>query len=198
MSRWRISSASSRASTTWRSWAASRVEAKLSERLARGPASGVDAIGRHRAVGVADGDDPRLDRDLLADQPIGIAAAVDPFVVMADGGRGHAHPADATDQLLADLGMRSHDPPLRIVERATLRQDAVGNRDLADVVQPATEAAAQQDVKREAEHATHVSRRARRPARCGARAFPRGRWRRARAPAPGGSARAPPSSGHRR
>ncbi len=46
----------------------------------------------------------------------------------------------------------------RVVERAALREDAVGYRDLPDVVQPATEAAAQQHVGREAEHATHVPR----------------------------------------
>ena len=37
--------------------------------------------------------------------------------------------------MLADLGVRLHDRPFLVVERARLVQDRVGHADLADVVQ---------------------------------------------------------------
>ena len=39
------------------------------------------------------------------------------------------------DDALADLGMALHDGHFRIVELVRLKQDAVGNADLADIVQ---------------------------------------------------------------
>ena len=44
----------------------------------------VGAIGDHRVVGVAGQDDPGADRDLLARQPVGIAAAVEALVLVAN------------------------------------------------------------------------------------------------------------------
>src|SRR6185312_387650 len=74
---------------------AAGVQSKLAERLSRRPAPRVDAIRRHRAVGVADRDDPSLDRDRITGEPVGIAGSVDALVVVADRGGGHADRADA-------------------------------------------------------------------------------------------------------
>ena len=96
----------------------------------------VRAVGRHRVEGVAGGDDAGGDRDRLAGQAVGIAAAVPALV------RGADDDADAGEQA-ADLlqhplaldGVGLHDRPLLVVERAGLVDDLVGHGDLADVVQ---------------------------------------------------------------
>ena len=61
-----------------------RAAPQLLERLLGASARAVGPVGRHRAVGVAAADDPRDERDLLADEPVGIAAAVQALVARAD------------------------------------------------------------------------------------------------------------------
>ena len=74
-------------------------------------------------VGVAGEDDARADRDLLAGQAVGIAAAVPALVLVADD-PGHAPEArDRAQDALADDGVLAHDLPLALVELAGLVED---------------------------------------------------------------------------
>jgi hypothetical protein len=67
----------------------------------------VGAIARHRLDRVGDEDDPARQRDLVAAQPVGVAAvgAVEPLVVVAHARR---HVAQELDRL-EDLVARSRD-----------------------------------------------------------------------------------------
>ena len=67
--------------------------------------------------------------------PSGIAAAVPALVLGAHRGREVRERGDRADDALAHRGVRVHDPPLRLRQRAGLLQDRVGDAELADVVQ---------------------------------------------------------------
>ena len=85
-------------------------------------------------VGVDDQDDPRLERDVRAGEPVGVAAAVPVLVAVADD---LAHVGEARDRCqdpLAELGMLLHDPVLLRRERPLLREYVRGDADLPDVV----------------------------------------------------------------
>src|SRR2546429_682295 len=96
----------------------------------------VRPVARHRVERVGDREDPRPERDLLPEEPVGVAAAVPALVV-------GAHDADslalqerhASEHLLAEHGVRLHRAALRLRERSRLEQDLVGDADLADVVE---------------------------------------------------------------
>ena len=107
-------------------------------RRARVPPRAVGAVGGHRVERVGDEDDPRAERDVLARQAVRVAAAVPGLVVVADP-RVDRRDAEALEQPVADLGMLAQHDQLLVVERAGLLQDAVGDRDLAEVVQQAGE-----------------------------------------------------------
>ena len=62
---------------------AARAAAQLVERLLLAEHGAVGARLAHRAEGVADGDDPRAERDLVAGQPVRVAAAVPALVARA-------------------------------------------------------------------------------------------------------------------
>src|ERR1700730_11327166 len=82
--------------------------------------------------GVADGDDPRQERDLITPKAIGVTATIEAFVMVPDD-RLQAQPGVKwRDDVGADLGMLLH--PLRLagVERTALEQDCFGDSDLAD------------------------------------------------------------------
>src|SRR5512141_1475192 len=59
----------------------------------------------HRLVRVGDGHDARAERDVLATQPVRIAAAVEALVVVADDRREGARSAQRSADALADLGV---------------------------------------------------------------------------------------------
>src|SRR3954453_9044565 len=110
-----------------------RAAAQLGQRLVRGQRLLVGAARAHRVVRVAHRDDPGGQWYLVAEAPVGVAAAVDALVRGAhdrgDVGEGRRRLDDA----LADDGVTLHERPLRGVERAGLLEDRVRDRDLADV-----------------------------------------------------------------
>ena len=61
-----------------------RAAAELLERFLGGAPCAVGPVGRDRAVGVAAADDARDKRDLVADEPVGVAAAAEALVAGAD------------------------------------------------------------------------------------------------------------------
>src|SRR5262249_8085489 len=96
-------------------------------------------VGRHRVVRVADEDDPRLDRDLVANEPVGIAVTVEPLVTVAHDRPHLFEPVDRGDDLLAELRVSLDDLALRGRQRSRLRQDRLRDADLPDVVEERAE-----------------------------------------------------------
>ena len=89
----------------------------LAQRLA------VRAVGRHRVEGVAGEDDPRLERDLLAGEVVGIAGAVVVLVRAADDEPHLAELLDGGEDALAEDRVGLDDRALLRSERAWLRED---------------------------------------------------------------------------
>ena len=94
----------------------------------------VGAPERHGIVGVRDAHRSGDDGNTLARQPVGVAAALPAFVVMT-------HAADQIfreerpDDIGAENRVLAHQPPLMRVQASGLEEHAVGDADLADVVQ---------------------------------------------------------------
>ena len=113
---------------------------ELAQRVAGRPRAAVGARAGDGVVRVGDVHDARGERDVVAAQPVRIAAAVRPLVVQLDDrdvGREKRHrPQDAR----AGTGMLLDDVELRVGQRAGLEQHVVGHADLADVVQQRAQA----------------------------------------------------------
>ena len=105
----------------------------------------VGAAGGDRGVGVAGGDDAGFERDLVAGEAVGVAGAVVVFVVVADAGGGVAQARQGFEDGGADFGVSTQRLALVRVERVGAVKDLVGDRELADVVQPAREPAAEDE-----------------------------------------------------
>ena len=111
------SSASATRGSNWRPGAGPQ----LGDRRLERHRLAVGAGRRHRAERVAAGDDPRLDRDLLAGQAVRVAAAVVVLVRGADDAADLGeHAADPVEHFLALDRVAAHDLPLLLVERARL------------------------------------------------------------------------------
>ena len=90
----------------------------------------------HRVERVADEDDARLERDLLARQPVGVAGAVHPLVARADdAARRPPAPARRTGSARRSTVCSRMSAHSSLVQAPGLVQDRVGDRHLADVVQ---------------------------------------------------------------
>ena len=85
---------------------------ELAQRVRRGKAAPVDAVGRHRVVGVGDEEDPRAERDLLAGEAVRVAGAVPALVVVEHPGRDGLD-AERVEHAEADLGVPLEHEPLR-------------------------------------------------------------------------------------
>ena len=99
------------------------------------PGRTVRARRRQRVVDVDDPDDLCEQRDVIAAQPVRVAAAVDAFVVTADD---RTHPPQRLErraQRVADVRVALHQLEFLGRERAGLEQHRVGHADLADVVE---------------------------------------------------------------
>src|SRR5580704_9531035 len=99
----------------------------------RGHAGAVGPVGDHRLVGVGDRQDPRLERDLVADGSLRVPPAVDPLVVRTDP-IGDVGEAGVLEDARADLRMAHDLPPLGLVQGPRLVQNRVGDAELAEVV----------------------------------------------------------------
>ncbi len=99
----------------------------------------VDALGRERIEDVRHGRNPPLERYCLPRETVRVSVPV-PALVVDEGDRGSQiehFGGRPREEPMSDLGMALHRPPLLIGERASLEQDLVGDRDLADVVERA-------------------------------------------------------------
>jgi len=109
------------------------VGAQLGESRALADALAVGPLGGHRVEGVDGEDDPRLERDVVAREHVGIAAAVDALVVVADHARLGVH-AEAAQQVLPCRGVVLDLLVLLGGERSGLSKEGRRDRQLADVV----------------------------------------------------------------
>src|SRR4051794_4143608 len=109
--------------------------ADLLTRLVRGERAAVGAIGGHRVVGVADQDHARAERDRVAGEPVGVAAAVPVLVAVADEREHLGEEVDLGEDLGAHLDVALDLALLRLRERTRLVEDALRHRHLADVVE---------------------------------------------------------------
>ena len=97
----------------------------------------VRPIGRHRIERVGDGENAGAPGDLLSLQVVGIAHAVPPLVVGTNDLQPFAvEQRYAAEHLLADDRVCLHHAALGVVVRPGLFEHGVGDRELADVVQP--------------------------------------------------------------
>ncbi len=112
-----------------------RAPLQLRERRRHRPGPAVRAGRGHRVEGVGHRHHPGQHRDLLAGQPVRVAGAVDPLVVVQDRGPGLPQEADAAHHLVPVLGVQLDDPAFLGRERPVLAQQPGGDAELADVVQ---------------------------------------------------------------
>src|SRR5438876_3346635 len=125
----------------------------------------VRPVGRHRVEGVADEDDPRLERNLLAALAVRIAGAV-PVLVAGAHDRAYVLEAlDGRDDPLAELRVRLHHRPLLGGQPARLGEDRGRDADLADVVEEGAELEPFERVAVEAEGLADLHRHVADPAR---------------------------------
>src|SRR5664280_524501 len=107
---------------------------KLGDALLVGEAVPVGALGGHRVVAVDHAERAREQRDLLAGEAVRVAAPIEALVVVA-----HAVDEGALEErahdLGADSGVLAHELPLLTRQWPGLEEHAVGDADLADVVQ---------------------------------------------------------------
>ena len=108
---------------------------QLLDRVVGGHRRAVGVAGRHHVVGVCDGDDPRQLGNLVAGQAARIAFAVDPLVVGDDDLRDRPIAIERGDDAGALLGVALDQHPVLVRERHVGLKDAVGEDELADVVQ---------------------------------------------------------------
>ena len=100
---------------------------QLAERLLLGERRhAVRAGGGHRLERVGDVHDPRELGDVVADQSVGVAGAVEPFVVMANDRQLGLELLDRADDLLALDRVRVHDHALFLVSAPCLSRIASG------------------------------------------------------------------------
>ena len=108
---------------------------KLLHRLIGRGRRAVGVAGRHHVIGVGDGDDPRQLRDVIARQAARVAFAVDSLVVGEDDLGDRPIAVERGDDAGALLGVAADQHPVLVGERHVGLQDAVGEDELADVVQ---------------------------------------------------------------
>src|SRR5689334_19947407 len=107
----------------------------LRDRLFRAPRRAVRPGVDDGIEGVDDPDDPGAERDRIAAQAVGVAAAIPALVVVADDRPERRAPGEGQADPLADDRVAPHLGPLPVGQRAGLGQDRVADPDLADVME---------------------------------------------------------------
>jgi len=107
---------------------------ELGERLLDLHAAAVEARRGHGLEGVRDAEHAAGERDVLAGELLGIAAAV-PALVQVEHPVGDLRHARALDDVAAERGVALHLEELVVGEPGGLEQHRVGHADLADVVE---------------------------------------------------------------
>jgi len=130
---------------------------QLVECRTRADAVAIGPLRGHRVECVDGEDDPRLERDRVRAQAVGVAAPVDPLVVVADHARLGIH-AEAAQQVLPCRGVVLDALVLLGGERARLAKEGRRDRQLADVVHERRAGQHDQVVGRQTQRAAHGDR----------------------------------------
>jgi hypothetical protein len=101
----------------------------LLERDLGAHAAAVRAIAGHRHERVAGGDHPAEQGDLLAGEPVRIAATVPALVMGSDQRGGEGHHREPLEQVRADYRVLVDELPVRGRERRRGQHHAIGERD---------------------------------------------------------------------
>src|SRR5215469_9909133 len=146
-----------------------RLREQTLTRPTHGEGRTVRSIGGERVVHVRDGYDARTHGNGVADEPIGIAAAIMTLVMVADDESAVGEELERRHDLGAGERVASHDAPLVVREWSGLAQDALGHRDLAEIMEKpcvsdghrlaAPAARGEGEAARESSHAIRVSSR---------------------------------------
>ena len=107
---------------------------QLGQALAIAQRASIGPLAGHGVVAVHHAHRPGDQRDRLAGQAVGVALSVETFVVVAHP-RHELVVEQGAHDLGADAGVLAHELPLFGRQRPGLEQHAVGDADLADVVQ---------------------------------------------------------------
>ena len=99
----------------------------------------IRTVGRHRVIGVCNGDDAREKRNLVAKQAVGIALPINALMVVSYNLRDLGVVVDLRKDALTDFGVFLHLSPLLEGKRTGLFQEAGREPDLADVVNKAAQ-----------------------------------------------------------
>ena len=116
------------------SWVPAAARRRL-ERLAHRQRLAVRPGRGHRAERIRDRHDPGDERDVLAGQPVEVAAAVPALVVVADAGPDRLDVGQVADDRVPEPDVLLDDRVLVGRQRRRLAQDRVRDPDLADVVE---------------------------------------------------------------
>src|SRR5438552_3973275 len=108
-------------------------KADLLERELRRKYGLVRARGDDAVEGIEQADDLRAESDVVAEQPGGIAGAVEPLVVLTHERGDVAQGVRRLERLRTELGMRAQLHELTGLQGLALREDALGDPQLADV-----------------------------------------------------------------
>ena len=190
----------SSAATQRRSNATPALLMQETERRLVAPRAAIDAGRDERVVHVADGEDARLEVELCVLEPARVAGPVQALMVVEDEPPdGGGEVTELAEQLVSPFGVPTDDRVLLVSERAGLRQDPVGDGQLADIVQQAARGQASQACRREAELLSDLNGEkgdppsdvpGRRRLRREGRRARRSRWQREPAEVPAGAASA--------
>src|SRR5204862_1612136 len=118
-----------------------------------------------------DEDDPRLERNLVAGDPVRIAPSVEMLMAAPHDRANLSQALDRREDPLTQLGVLLHDPALFAGQGPRLEQDAGRDSDLADVVEERAELELLQRLRIEAQRRAHLQGGIRNPARVGRGVF---------------------------
>ena len=94
----------------------------------------IGPVAQHGIESIGDGDDACPERNLFTAQATWIARTIEELMVGEDDFSGFTQEGNTREHVVANLTVGAHDLLLRVVERAGLAKNLVGDCHLADVV----------------------------------------------------------------
>ena len=110
------------------------------ERFRPGQGFTVRSVGRHGGKAIGNRQKPSENRNVFARESVGIAFAVEAFVMVTNAAQHFGQVRHVFHDQRAENRMLLQNAELVVVQASGLAQNRVGNRDFADVVQQAADA----------------------------------------------------------
>ncbi len=105
-----------------------------------GAGGAISAVRTHGIEGVGEPQNAGYERNLLADEAIGIALAVPAFMMVKDGGQHAGHLRNAVEDGVADAGVLLNFGEFFLGEAAGFAEDRFGNADFSHIMDHSGEA----------------------------------------------------------